>query len=82
MDMAPAPVIVFSSSQRLPDSTLNSSSGDSKLMRGAEALPIFHVWVKSSACRPEARYQSLLFSSRHLFTYSKKTAASLSENNQ
>lgn len=48
MDMAPAPVIAFSNSQRLPDNTLNSSSGDSKLMRGAEALlPLFHVWVKS-----------------------------------
>src|SRR5450759_3232551 len=55
MDMAPAPVIAFSSSQRLPDSTLNISSGDSKLMRGAEVLPLFHVRVKSPSVSARGR---------------------------
>src|SRR4030067_126494 len=55
MDMAPAPVIAFSSSQRLPDSTLNNSSGVSKLMRGVDALPLFHVWVKSPSVSAKGR---------------------------
>src|SRR4030066_124570 len=55
MDMAPAPVIAFSSSQRLPDSTLNSNSGDSKLMRGAVAFPLFHAWVKSPSVSANGR---------------------------
>src|SRR5450759_1971988 len=55
MDMAPAPVIAFSSSQRLPDSTLNISSGDSKLMRGADDFPLFHVRVKSPSVSARGR---------------------------
>jgi hypothetical protein len=39
----------------LPDNTLNSSSGDSKLMRGAEALPLFHVRVKSPSVSANGR---------------------------
>src|SRR3990172_9028599 len=66
MDMAPAPVIAFSSFQRLPDSALNNNSGDSKLMRGAEVLavprnspsarfPPFHAWVKSPSVSARGR---------------------------
>src|SRR4030067_1035666 len=66
MDMAPAPVIVFRHSPRLPDTTLNSNSGDSKLMRGAEDLavprnspsarfPPFHAVAKSPSVSANGR---------------------------
>jgi hypothetical protein len=55
MEMGPALVMAFSSSHRLPDSILNNSSGDPKLMRGAEVLPLFQAWVKSPSVSVNGR---------------------------
>src|SRR5947209_4669847 len=58
MVTGPAPVRTWSSSQRFPVSTLNNTSGDSKLIRAGEALRDFHALEKSESVWDNGRTSS------------------------
>src|SRR3954470_21363868 len=55
----PAPVRAFNNSHRLPVSTLKSRAGDSKLMRGEDALPVFKTCTKSVRVSASGRTSSV-----------------------